>query len=366
MKAFDRWVLSGPFTTRDLGVYRIVFGIAALALLPNAQFLSSYPESFFNPPPGPFRLLDALPPLGVLVALELALALALALVVFGVVTRVASIAAGLLMIVLFGLSYSFGKIDHTIFLPLVALLVVWAGWGSAYSIDSSVSDAARPPRQWPMRLLALLIGVGFATAAAPKVLGGWLRPGTQATEGHYWYELLIDGRDAAFAPLFGNITTPVFWEPLDWITILLEGGILLSVINWRAFRILISFAAVFHVGVLVMMNILFTTNVVAYAAFVPWGLAVAWLRDRGVRAPHLSPRAWIVMASVGVPLLALCAWLLSISLPLEVENGIKLTIIIVGGLVGAAYLVSQAVALVRWISRTRADDRPSGRREVGV
>ncbi|WP_440708392.1 hypothetical protein [Herbiconiux sp. YIM B11900] len=350
MRLFDRWVQRGPFTARDLGVYRVVYGLIALAILPNAQFLAGYPDSFFAPPPGLFRLFPSLPPLGVLIGLEIALALALAAVVFGVFTRTASVTAGILLIVVFGLSYSFGKIDHTIFLPLVALLVVWAGWGSAYSVDSLASHGvAAPVRQWPLRLLALLIGVGFATAAVPKFLGGWLKPGTQATEGHYWYELLIDGRDSFFAPLFGNITTPVFWEPLDWITLLLEGGIILSVLSWRSFRIMIAFASVFHVGVLIMMNILFTTNVVAYAAFVPWGLAVGWLARRGITGPRWSTAVWRRIAWVGVPVLAFAAWALSTSIPLEIEDGMKIVIISVAGLVGACYLVYEMVLFARWV-----------------
>lgn len=352
MKIFDQWVLRGPFTARDLGVYRIVFGLIALAILPNAQFLSAYPDSFFAPPPGPFRVFSSLPPVGVLIALEIALALALSAVVFGVFTRVASTAAGILLITVFGLSYSFGKIDHTIFLPLVALLVVWAGWGSAYSVDSlEPRGPVTPVRQWPLRLLALLIGVGFATAAIPKFLGGWWKPGTQATEGHYWYELLIDGRDSFFAPLFGNITTPVFWEPLDWITLLLEAGIIVSVLSWRSFRIMIALASVFHVGVLIMMNILFTTNVVAYAAFVPWGLAVAWLARRGISGPRWSAAVWRRIAWVGVPVLALVAWGLSIAIPLEVEDGVKIVIISIAGVVGAGYLVYEIVRLIRWVLR---------------
>lgn len=350
MKYFDNWVIRGPFRAVDLGVYRVVFGLAALALLPNAQFLAAYPASFFSPPPGPLQLLSGIPPIGVLIALEIALALALSAVVFGVFTRTASVVSGVLMVLVFGLTYSFGKIDHTIFLPLAALLVVWSGWGQRYSVDSLRlrTDPDRPVSQWPLRLFALLIGVGFATAAIPKFLGGWLKPGTQATEGHYWYETLIDDRNQAFAPLFGHITSPIFWEPLDWITIALEGGIILSVISWRSFRVMIALASVFHVGVLVMMNILFTTNVVAYAAFVPWGLALVWLKKRGVRAPALSPGAWRTVAVIGVPVLAVVAWLASVGLSYEARDAIKIVMIVIAGIVGAAYLVFEISRLIRW------------------
>jgi hypothetical protein len=352
MRAFDKWVLRGPFTAEDVGAYRVVFGLTALLLLPNAQFLAAYPASFFDPPPGPFQLFSALPPMFVLVALELALAFSLAFLVMGIATRYASIVAGVLLIVIFGFTYSFGKIDHTIFLPLVALLVVWTGWGSRYSIDGLSSPRVdKPVAQWPLRLLAVLIGVGFATAAIPKFLGGWLRPGTQATQGHYWYELLIDERTVGFAPLFGQIHTPVFWEPLDWLTILLEGGLIIAAVSWRSFRIMIAFAAVFHLGVLVMMNILFTTNVIAYAAFVPWGVAIAWMRKRGVRAPDWNPRTKRRLAWAAVPVIAVAAWALSVTLPIEVEDGIKFVIIIIGGIVGGGYLLVEVVRLSRWIRR---------------
>ncbi|RFA15148.1 hypothetical protein B7R21_03705 [Subtercola boreus] len=366
MKYFDNWVVRGPFRSADLGVYRIIFGLAALALLPNAQFLAGYPSSFFAPPPGPLQRLSGIPPLGVLISLEIALALALAAVVFGVFTRTASVVAGVLMVLTFGLTYSFGKIDHTIFLPLAALLVVWAGWGRSYSIDSlkTRADPDAPVSQWPLRLFALLIGVGFATAAIPKFLGGWLKPGTQATEGHYWYETLIDDRNQAFAPLFGHITSPIFWEPLDWVTVALEGGIILSVISWRSFRIMIALASVFHVGVLVMMNILFTTNVVAYAAFVPWGLVLVWLKRRGVHAPRLSARAWTVVAAVGIPVLAIVAWALAVGLPIEARDGIKIVIIVIAGIVSACYLVFEILNLVRWIRGRSARRDSLRRREV--
>ena len=96
-----------------------------------------------------------------------------------------------------------------------------------------------------------------------------------------------------------------FWKLLDYSTLVIEGGFLVAWFSLRLFRITCALACLFHVGVWLAMDIAFTQNVVAYAAFVNWrrvGEAVgadAWL-ERLDRA-STRVRLWhLVLAAVPV------------------------------------------------------------------
>jgi hypothetical protein len=62
----------------------------------------------------------------------------------------------------------------------------------------------------------------------------------------------------------------LLWKPLDWYTVLFECGFLALFWHRTAFRVMCAVACFFHLGVGLMMDIWFWTNVMAYGAFVPW------------------------------------------------------------------------------------------------
>src|SRR5690606_14206937 len=126
----------------------------------------------------------------------------------------------------------------------------------------------------------------FVTAAAPKAATGWLSPATQAVQGTLFRHYYVLGDTDWLAADFLSIHSRLFWESLDWATILLEGGLVLTIVHWRAWRIGLAVTTLFHLGVFLMVNIAFIVNLAVYGAFVRWSTvlrpalpagAAAWL-----------------------------------------------------------------------------------------
>lgn len=356
---FDRWVETGPFTPHDLGTYRVLYAGLMLLALPSFRWVDAFPDSLFDPPIGPFQLLPGLPPEPVMLAVEVALAISLAALALGYRTVVASLAVTLLLLFGFGVSYSLGKIDHSIFVVLVPAVLLFARWGDAFSVDA-LRRAGRgadltmaPTPQWPMRLLALLIGLGFVTAAVPKILSGWLDPRTQAVQSLIGQR--YDGESGALlASLAVDVHLPALWETADVFAVAIECVVLLTVPWWRAFRVVLACAALFHVGVLLTMGIAFSNNVLVYGAFVSWSaLWAAMFRSDSSRRTATGPsrmpswrRAWwlepaALLLSVA---LGVGAWFVD----QQVSSRPLLWVIIFAGAgVGAWYLGRQVVLLAR-------------------
>jgi hypothetical protein len=196
----------------------------------------------------------------------------------------------------FGVTYSFGKIDHTIVLVLVPAIMAFSAWGSALTVGTSrdgrpdTADATAIA-QWPMRLLAFTIALAFVTAGSAKVRSGWLDIHNHATEGHFIRQYFSNGRDGWLGPLFLRLHEGPVWELFDWLTVALELGLILAVLSWRNLRIGVAVAAIFHLGVLLMMNIAFHANVIGYGAFVRWSSFVPisrWPRTVISRTPGLA------------------------------------------------------------------------------
>lgn len=270
LRTFDQWADAGPFRPVDLGRFRVAYALTLLLMLPTFDWVSGYPQSFFAPPPGPFRLLDGLPAGGTLTALGLVLTCALVALALGIGTTTASLLTGATLLTGFGMSFSLGKIDHTILAVLVPLVLAAARWGDTVSVDALRRDPATTPEsnpQWPLRLLALLISLGYLTAVLPKLLNGWLDPRTQAVRAY-----ALGAGDSPLVPVELLLGLPnAVWEGVDWATVLFEVYVVLAIINWRAFRLALAVAAVFHLSVHLMLGILFELNVLAYGAFIAWG-----------------------------------------------------------------------------------------------
>jgi len=174
-----------------------------------------------------------------------------------------SLLLALVMMTGAGLSFSFGKIDHGIFVILVPLVLAFSGWGGARSVDAHLAarDGRPPlePSQWAVRLLAFMMGLAYLTAGLAKLRSGWLDPHTHGARGHFVEKYVEMNRDELLAPLFLRIhDVGLFWEALDWFTVALECGFVVTVLWWRTLRLAVACAALFHLGVLLIMNIQFS------------------------------------------------------------------------------------------------------------
>ena len=354
---FDRWVERGPFTPADLGIYRIVYAVCALFVVPNMLWLSQFPQFMFQPPPGPIQLFPGLPSPTVLVCLEVLRSAALILLGLGLWTRCASIAVAVLLIVTYGLTFSLGKVDHTILLVVAPLVLAFANWGDRFSLDALRRPAGSVPRrqrQWPLRLLALLIGWGFFTAALTKVLTGWLSFSSQAARGYFVLGYLTENRTFWLADWVATHDVRAAWEVVDWLTVIFEASILIALPWWRAFRTTLAVAATFHLGVLLIMDIDFSHAVTAYGAFVSWAsvgrrMGLATLFRPIVQffdTPRTTRRAqilWLFAAAIGC-----VAWTLMVHPGGSTPTGLIASdvVILMGAVIGSAYLVHEARALL--------------------
>lgn len=380
LSRFDRWVDSGPFTARDLAIYRILFAVLILVRVPRFRIIDAYPDSLYHPPPGPFLLLTGFPPAGTMVGIEIALSVVLVALALGYRTTMASIAATLLLLYGYGTFYSLGKIDHNIFLVILPGVLLFARWGDALSIDSVLArrraaGLRRAPvttiPQWPLRLLAVLIGLGFLTAAIPKIFYGWLDPRTQAVRGVLQKEYYVNGRTDLLAPYALDMSSRFLWELGDIFAVAIEVAFIVCVIRWRAFRVVIAAAALFHLGVLLTMNIFFVSNVLVYGAFVSWSALRPVKVPPGRASPLGAARPvqpvgstwWHIAAVVTIVVGGAGIWGLRQVASFPPTSWM---IMIVGALVSVWYLARQVIRLLRHIVvRPREIDvRDRGRRAV--
>ena len=334
--SIDAWCRSGDLTVEDIAWFRIIFSGGLLLTLQQLGSLSGRPTERFDPPPGPIMLFQTLPPHAALEGLEIATAVLAALLLFGLHTRTVSILLAVALMTGFGLSYSFGKIDHTIVLILVPALMAFSAWGDARSIDEDRERRDPEPRdvaQWPMRFLAVLIALSFATAGWAKLRSGWLDLDTHAVQGHFVRSFFKNGRTDWLAPEVIDVHLGRWWEAADWFTVALELGLVLTLIWWRLFRVAIAVVTLFHVGILLLLNIAFSWNMFGYAAFVRWS-AMLPARVRGI---HLRRSlGYLVGLSVGVAAYAVHEW----AGP-GFQHDVRTGIVFLGGASGAVYLAAQ-------------------------
>lgn len=305
---FSRWIFdSFSVTPQGLGLYRIFTSLFILCfLLPSPgmyELLGSLPDDFYAPPPGPMWLFDGFPSEEFFFISHAILILSLALLLTGYKTFWASISTGLILLVIKGFFYSLGKINHDLLLTIVPLVMAFSGWGAAYSVDAyrqKEKAYTKKVESWPLTLLALFIGFMMFTAGFPKLLGGWLDINTQATMGHLFNQYYGKERQDLLATLFINLDSPIFWEMLDYATVIFEIGFLAAIFHPRTTKLFISFAVLFHFSVMLMMNISFLHNFPAYAAFLNWTLIDNYFKQWSpIRiAPLLALAGIFILAGV--------------------------------------------------------------------
>ena len=345
----DAWIHGGTLTRTSLARYRVLYAVIILLLLPDFSWIAAFPDSMYNPPPGPMMLFSGFPSEAVLRGLEAALAVCLVAILLGWHTRTASFLSVAVSMVGYGFTYCLGKIDHDILVVLVPAAMALAGWGDRLSLDAvrrrSRGETDSPERavQWPLRLWALMIGLAFFTAALPKIAGGWLNPLTHAVQGIQIRQFYTHDRADLLANTFLGIKNPVFWEFMDIATILLEAGILLAVLSWGGTRVAFAVATLFHLGVWLMMNIAFWHNVLTY------GFVVSWDRLPVPRALRRSfqPAPGLVRAAPAMVLGGGIAWSVGIESFGNAAVVLYPIVLVVGALIASGYLGLLAVRLMR-------------------
>lgn len=249
-------------------LFRVGFGVYVLwtGACPRVRWLASWPDALYAPPPGLPALWGGFPSAATATAVEVGCIVFVALMTLGWRTPWTSAAAGITAIVGNSMVFSTGKIDHTIFVWLVPLVMAWSGWGERLSLDARrrpVTPRTHTPGP-PVAALTMLLGVGFLTAALPKLAGGWLDPSTQAAQRFFRADQALLDRTHLLADAANALSWPWLWELADIATVALELAVPCAVLSPRLFRRLLAPLAVFHLVNLLVLNISFSATVVIY------------------------------------------------------------------------------------------------------
>lgn len=285
----DRWIFDTfGISAHGLALYRVFYVLFVLVIISPGHkpflYFSVYgtlPSDFYFPPPGPMMLFPDFPPFFFLKGVELFLVIVLGCLLMGWKTRFMSIATGLLILTGNGFAYSMGKINHDLLLAAIPIVMAFSNWGSSWSMDA-VSGKTRRPEVWPVALLALMLGFMMFTAGFPKLLGGWLDINTHATYGHFIKQYFVNERQDLLSGLFLDIDNRVFWESLDWATVIFEIGFLFAILRAPVMRFWCALAILFHFMVMMMLNISFISNLPVYSIFlINWDELAARLQGVG-------------------------------------------------------------------------------------
>lgn len=282
---FRRWIFDSYHPSAEgLALYRIFTALMFLFfLMPDATYysdLADFPIDFFTPPPGPMMFFTDFPPAWFFYTIHSLLALSWICVLVGYKTRISSLLAAVLMLVLSGFIFSIGKVNHQMLLVLVPAIMAFSNWGAVFSIDYRSSESKLKAQGWPLILLALFIGFMFFTAGFPKILGGWLELDSMATRGHLLNQYFVRGRTELLSGFMVELDLPLLWSFLDWATVLFEVGFLITVLRAGWTRLFVCLAVLFHFSTMLTLNIAFLVNFPAYAAFLPWERVYNYLKKK--------------------------------------------------------------------------------------
>lgn len=272
-----RWAIDNayPASPSAASLYRIGFALYLLAnrAMPRLTWMSAYPDEFYRPNPGLPAIWFGVLPTWALAALEIGLVAAIVALLVGWRTVWSSYAVGVGGLLVNSVYFSFGKIEHTVLIWLIPLVFARCGWGSALSLDARAgrAEAVRPVAvARAIFISGVLVAVSFFTAAVPKIGGGWLSLDQSATLSHLLALSDQLGRTRLLAGTARSLDVPLLWELADWLTVAFEGAMAVSLL-WPVWqRRLILIAWLFHLSVLLTMNIGFVGPIPVYPIyFIP-------------------------------------------------------------------------------------------------
>lgn len=291
-----------PAPPERLAAARVLVGLFALIyLLARAGYLTNF--SSFRPdqfaPIGVVSLLSAPLPRAAVLGLFAAATLASAAFTLGFRYRVAGPAAAALVLWVLTYRNSWGQIFHTenlLVLHLAVLGLVPAA-ADALSLDARGREPPPPSARhgWPLFLLSAITAAAYLLAGVAKLrIGGldWALGDTLRNQIAYdnVRKLLLG---SGYSKLGGALLAHRWiFPPLAVLSLAIELGAPLAILHRRVAMVWALLAWGFHLGVLVLMAILFPYQLsgVAYASLFPLERAVARLRRiRSSPPPEAAP-----------------------------------------------------------------------------
>jgi hypothetical protein len=205
----------------------------------------------------------------------------------GVLPRFSCFVSGLLL-------YHLAPLESLIWIPhpyargltisVIALLTLsFSPCGDCWTLSRPRRD--KPPAQsgdytWPIRLLQLyLVQIYFFSAYAKVMFVGW--NWASASNIRSW--MLVCTQNEQFR-VFHALGTWIADRPfMCWSvgigTLLFEFGLVTALFSKWARRVLVPLVAVFHLGILLSMNLVFL-NIPQLLVFANWDVLAAWFKSR--------------------------------------------------------------------------------------
>ena len=274
MKLFAKWThwLHEGYASigeESVSAFRVFYAFFMLSFGPTTYVkVASYAPELYNPKRSLAIWFD-LPNLAFFQFLDWLILILLVLLLFGVLSKWTSLLLGLALIVGNSFLYSFDKINHgNLLITFIPLIMAFSNWDAHFSLTKN-QGVRRAVDFWPVSLMAFIIGFGMFTAGFIKLISGWLNPNYQAIKFHV-FKSYLNLREGVLTEWVVNINSLVFWELLDYVIIIFELGFLIAAFSRRWFEGWVFMAILFHFGVLLVLDISFFKNVVAYSLFLDW------------------------------------------------------------------------------------------------
>lgn len=255
----------------DTAALRVIFGVYLLFVggLPSYSWLANVPDAFYNPPALSLpALFSSFPDGRLLTFVDVLLPLLILGVTAGIKARWCGIAAGLLCFTFNGFSYSFGKIDHGFATILALLLFSFSNWGVRFALvpDRRVSLEAH---RASIALLAICLAFGMVSAGFDKARQ-WIDFDLGTSGFLFWFNggFFTLQRDELLAPMVLKMN-PKLFELADYAAVCFElSGFLFLLLGRIPWRIWLVASCAFHLANILILNIAFDAQFLAYAGFI--------------------------------------------------------------------------------------------------
>lgn len=255
-----------------LSVFRVVYCLIIFCFLglPSYTWISSMPDYLYRPPVVSLaKLFHSFPSDGFLLTLTIINLVSFMTMFLGIKTKWSSIVFTVTALIGHSFWYSFGKIDHMILWYIIPGFLCFAGWGNYLSFNQSAKKE-QPNNALIIFMFALTIAFSMFTSGVQKLEGGWLNWEGEAVRFHLIQNYLILDRNQYLAEFFLNFKPHAVWKFFDYSALFLEIGFIFSLVRLKYFRAFLFMAVLFHFMILLMYNIAFYSNIIAYLLFVNW------------------------------------------------------------------------------------------------
>lgn len=279
LNSIDSWlgtlfeaIKSATYVKTDhLAYYRVVFGILLLCyFLPSWSWLADTPPALFTPYFFSFANLtdNHLPNLVYFIADILAI-LFILMITLGIRAKVAFYGMFVLSSICYSYYYSFGKIDHhTTILIFTYLIFARTNAGTKFALfkDAKIATATQNNA---IALLAIFICFGFFSAGFPKLLK-WIDFDLNSSGILTWFypSYFLEKNQMFLAPYVFKLPA-ILLECMDYVAAIFEISGLFFLLKGKKYWVFfLSTACVFHLANLLLLNIDFSLNLLAYGIFI--------------------------------------------------------------------------------------------------